>query len=168
MGRAGVTGTIKHFCGNNQEYHRRFVDSVISERAVREIYLKGFEIAVKSGYASSIMTTYGSVNGLWTAGNHQLNTDILRGEWGFEGIVMTDWWAEINNAPKDKPSREKFAAMVLAQNDLYMVTSDTTQVMGDLEAALASGRLERRHLTRCAENICRSRAGTEPYTSHEV
>ena len=155
MGRAGVTGTIKHFCGNNQEYHRRFVDSVISERAVREIYLKGFEIAVKSGYASSIMTTYGSVNGLWTAGNHQLNTDILRGEWGFEGIVMTDWWAEINNAPKDKPSHEKFAAMVLAQNDLYMVTSDTTQVMGDLESALASGRLERRHLTRCAENICR-------------
>ena len=152
---SGVSGTIKHFCGNNQEYHRRFVDSVISERAVREIYLKGFEIAVKSGYASSIMTTYGSVNGLWTAGNHQLNTDILRGEWGFEGIVMTDWWAEINNAPKDKPSREKFAAMVLAQNDLYMVTSDTTQVMGDLEAALASGRLERRHLSRCAENICR-------------
>ena len=83
-------------------------------------------------------------------------------------IVMTDWWAEINNAPKDKPSHEKFAAMVLAQNDLYMVTSDTTQVMGDLEAALASGRLERRHLTRCAENICRSRAGTEHYTSHEV
>ena len=90
---AGVTGTIKHFCGNNQEYHRRFVDSVISERAVREIYLKGFEIAVKSGYASSIMTTYGSVNGLWTAGNHQLNTDILRSEWDFDGIVMTDWWS---------------------------------------------------------------------------
>ena len=154
MGRAGVTGTIKHFCGNNQEYHRRFVDSVISERALREIYLKGFEIAVRSGYASSIMTTYGSVNGLWTAGNPQLNTDVLRGEWGFDGIVMTDWWAEINNAPGDKPSREKFAAMVLAQNDIYMVTSDTTQVMGDLEAALASGRLERRHLIRCAANIC--------------
>ena len=155
MGRAGVTGTIKHFCGNNQEYHRRFVDSVISERALREIYLKGFEIAVRSGYASSIMTTYGSVNGLWTAGNPQLNTDILRGEWGFDGIVMTDWWAEINNAPGDKPSREKFAAMVLAQNDLYMVTSDTTEVMGDLKKALKSGRLERRHLVRCAANICR-------------
>lgn len=154
MGRAGVTGTIKHFCGNNQEYHRRFVDSVISERALREIYLKGFEIAVRSGCASSIMTTYGSVNGLWTAGNPQLNTDVLRGEWGFDGIVMTDWWAEINNAPGDKPSREKFAAMVLAQNDIYMVTSDTTQVMGDLEAVLASGRLERRHLVRCAANIC--------------
>ncbi len=155
MGRSGVTGTIKHFCGNNQEYHRRFVDSVISERALREIYLKGFEIAVRSGYAKSIMTTYGSVNGLWTAGNPQLNTDILRGEWGFDGIVMTDWWAEINNAPGDEPSREKFAAMVLAQNDIYMVTSDTTQVMGDLEDALASGRLERRHLVRCAANICR-------------
>ena len=155
MGRAGVTGTIKHFCGNNQEYHRNRVDSVISERALREIYLKGFEIAVRSGYASSIMTTYGSVNGLWTAGNAQLNTDILRDEWGYTGIVMTDWWADMNNAPGDSPSREKFAAMVLAQNDLYMVTSDTTKVMGDLEEALESGRLERRHLVRCATNICR-------------
>ena len=68
---------------------------------------------------------------------------------------MTDWWAAINNAPGDEPSREKFAAMVLAQNDIYMVTSDTTQVMGDLEEALVSGRLERRHLVRCADNICR-------------
>lgn len=155
MSRAGVTGTIKHFCGNNQEYHRRFADSVISERALRELYLKGFEIAVRSGFARSIMTTYGSVNGLWTAGSADLNTEILRKEWGYDGIVMTDWWAEINNAPGDEPSREKFAAMVLAQNDLYMVTSDTTQVMGDLESALASGRLQRRHLVRCADNICR-------------
>lgn len=64
---AGVTGTIKHFCGNNQETYRHTSDSVISERALREIYLKGFEMAVKEGNADSVMTTYGSVNGLWTA-----------------------------------------------------------------------------------------------------
>ena len=76
----GVTGTIKHFCGNNQETGRHNIDSVISERALREIYLKGFEIAVKKGKAQTIMTTYGSVNGLWTAGNYDLNTTILRNE----------------------------------------------------------------------------------------
>ena len=92
----GVTGTIKHFCGNNQETGRHNIDSVVSERALREIYLKGFEIAVKKGKAQTIMTTYGSVNGLWTAGNYDLNTTILRNEWGFKGITMTDWWANIN------------------------------------------------------------------------
>ncbi|MBR4607901.1 MAG: glycoside hydrolase family 3 protein, partial [Lachnospiraceae bacterium] len=92
---AGVTGTIKHFCGNNQETRRHFLDSVISERALREIYLKGFEIAVKKGGAYTIMTTYGSVNGLWTAGSFDLTTTILRGEWGFDGFAMTDWWANI-------------------------------------------------------------------------
>ncbi|WP_305142778.1 glycoside hydrolase family 3 protein [Coprococcus sp. OM06-25] len=71
---SGVSGTIKHFCGNNQEYHRHTTDSVISQRALREIYLKGFEIAVKSGYADSVMTTYGLVNGLYTAGSYDLNT----------------------------------------------------------------------------------------------
>ena len=86
---AGVTGTIKHFCGNNQETNRHFIDSAVSERALREIYLKGFEIAVREGNADSIMTTYGWVNGLWTAGNFDLNTVILREEWGFKGFIMT-------------------------------------------------------------------------------
>lgn len=84
MAGAGVTGTIKHFCANNRETNRHFIDSVVSERALREIYLKGFEIAVKEGGASSVMTTYGIVNGLWTAGNFDLNTVILREEWGFK------------------------------------------------------------------------------------
>ena len=96
MAGAGVTGTIKHFCANNRETNRHFIDSVVSERALREIYLKGFEIAVKEGGASSVMTTYGRVNGLWTAGNFDLNTVILREEWGFKGFTMTDWWANIN------------------------------------------------------------------------
>ena len=150
-----IAASVKHFTANNKETNRKNSDSRVSERALREIYLKGFEIIVKEAQPWTIMSSYNAVNGHRTSESYELLTDILRGEWGFEGIVMTDWWAEINNAPKDKPSREKFAAMVLAQNDLYMVTSDTTQVMGDLEAALASGRLERRHLTRCAENICR-------------
>ena len=123
--KAGVTGTLKHFCGNNQETHRHEIDSVISERALREIYLKGFEIAVKEGKASSIMTTYGAVNGVWTAGRYDLNTTILREEWNFSGVVMTDWWANINETG-NPPDKKNFAAMVRSQNDLYMVCSDSS------------------------------------------
>lgn len=72
MNRYQVTGAMKHFAANNQEYHRRKYNSVVSERALREIYLKGFEIAVKEGGAYAVMTTYGAVNGLWTAGNYDL------------------------------------------------------------------------------------------------
>ena len=86
-----IGNTIKHFCCNNQEAGRSTSDSVVSERALREIYLKGFEIAVKEGGARSVMTSYGAVNGLWTSGNEGLCTGILRDEWGFRGIVMTDW-----------------------------------------------------------------------------
>lgn len=154
MARVGVTGTIKHFCGNNREYHRRQVNSVVSERALREIYLKGFEIAVKEGGAYSVMTTYGAVNGLWTAGSYDLNTGILRDEWGFDGIVMTDWWAEINEEGQ-KPSGTLLAPMVRAQNDLYMVTRNASENKDDLENALEKGRLTRGELVRCAKNILR-------------
>ncbi|MBQ3937681.1 MAG: glycoside hydrolase family 3 protein, partial [Ruminococcus sp.] len=93
----GVEGTIKHFCGNNQETNRHFLDSAISERALREIYLRGFEMAVKCGKNRSVMTTYGKVNDLWTAGSFDLDTVILRQQWGFDGFAMTDWWANIND-----------------------------------------------------------------------
>ena len=86
---AGSSATVKHFAANNQETERHNVNSVVSERALREIYLKGFEIAVKEGNANSIMTSYNPVNGHWTASNYDLNTTILRGEWGYQGIVMT-------------------------------------------------------------------------------
>ncbi len=92
----GVTGTIKHFAGNNQEYHRRQYNSIAFERALREIYLKGFEIAVKEGNTHSIMTTYGAINALWRATNYDLLTVILHGEWNYDGVVMTDWWADLN------------------------------------------------------------------------
>ena len=152
---SGVTGTIKHFCGNNQEKRRRFIDSVISERALREIYLKGFEMAVKSGYSDSIMTTYGAVNGLWTAGNYDLNTTILRKEWGFTGIVMTDWWADINLLG-NAPTSTNFAAMTRAQNDLYMVCPDGSKnATGDNTlSSLEDGTLTRGELQRNAMNIC--------------
>ena len=150
----GVTGTIKHFCGNNQETGRHNIDSVVSERALREIYLKGFEIAVKKGKAQTIMTTYGSVNGLWTAGNYDLNTTILRNEWGFKGITMTDWWANINE--RSVPvSKTNFAAMARAQNDVYMVCADSANNEDNTLSALEDGTLKRGELQRNAANICR-------------
>ena len=154
--RAGVTGTIKHFCGNNQETGRHSIDSVISERALREIYLKGFEIAVKEGGAKTIMTTYGSLNGLWTAGNYDLCTTILRGEWGFKGFVMTDWWSDINERG-GAPSKNNFAAMARAQNDVYMVCPDSSQNLIDDNtlSSLEAGALTRGELQRNAANICR-------------
>ena len=154
--RAGVTGTAKHFCGNNQETNRHSIDSVISERALREIYLKGFEIAVKEGNADSIMTTYGAVNGIWTAGSYDLNTTILRKEWGFDGIVMTDWWAKINEEGSEATTNN-FAAMARSQNDLYMVCADAA-VNGTEDNTLSSlntGTLTRGELQRNAMNICR-------------
>lgn len=102
MHKYNVTGTIKHFACNNQETNRHGVEAVVSERALREIYLKGFEIAVKEGGAYSIMTSYNPVNGYWTASNYDLLTTILRGEWGYTGIVMTDWWAKGNFLPGEK------------------------------------------------------------------
>lgn len=153
--RHGATGTMKHFCANNQEYMRHFVDSVVSERALREIYLKGYEMVVRSGVANSIMTTYGPVNGVWTAGNYDLNTTILRNQWGFDGIVMTDWWTTINERGK-AADKVNFAAMVRSQNDLYMVCPDgSTNASGDnLMEALHDGRLAKSELQRSAATIC--------------
>lgn len=156
---AGVTGTIKHFCGNNQETNRHFIDSAVSERALREIYLKGFEIAVREGNADSIMTTYGSVNGLWTAGNFDLNTVILREEWGFKGFTMTDWWANVNFRGEE-PKRAFFVPMAIAQNDVYMVCADTSCADEDIDTALADGTLTREELQRNAANICNFIIGT--------
>ncbi len=149
-----VTGTIKHFCGNNQETNRHFLESVVSERALREMYLKGFEIAVKEGNADSIMTTYGCVNGLWTAGCFDLNTVILREEWGFEGFTMTDWWANINSRDENV-SRNNYAAMARAQNDVYMVCADGSNNDDNTLSSLEKGTLLRCELQRNAANICR-------------
>ncbi len=158
--KVGVTGTVKHFCANNQEKNRHSLDSAASERALREIYLKGYEIAVKEGNADSIMTTYGAVNGLWTAGNYDLNTIILRNEWGFKGFTMTDWWANVNYRG-GKPERSFYAPMARAQNDVYMVCSDSSCVDEGIMSALENGKLTRAELQRNAANILGFLLGTK-------
>lgn len=154
MHRHGVTGTIKHFCGNNQETNRHFLDTAVSERALREIYLKGFEIAVKQGGAKSIMTTYGKVNDLWTAGSFDLNTEILRNQWGFKGFTMTDWWANINVRGRDA-DKSDFSAMAKAQNDVYMVCSSGESHNDNIMEELSGGGITRGELQRNAANILR-------------
>lgn len=154
--KGGAEGTIKHFAANNQERGRRTLDSVVSERALREIYLKGFEIAVKEGNAAAVMTTYGSLNGLWTAGNYDLCTTVLRGEWGFTGFVMTDWWSYINDRGEE-PRGNNFAAMIRAQNDVYMCCPDSSKNLtnDNTLASLNTGALTRGELQRSAANVCR-------------
>lgn len=149
-----VTGTIKHFSTNNQEQNRYFVDAVVSQRALREIYLKGFEIAVKEGHARSIMTTYGPLNGRWTSSSFDLCTTILREQWKYEGIVMTDWWAA-GNWEGSEESKTNRAPMILAQNDLYMCCDDAHVEMDkdNVKEMFDKGIITRSDLQRNAKNI---------------
>ncbi|VUS48369.1 glycoside hydrolase family 3 protein [Klebsiella spallanzanii] len=154
----GGIATLKHFACNNQEFARAKADSVVSERALREIYLKGFEYAVKSGSANAVMTAYNPINGYHAASNYDLTTTVLREEWGFRGVVMTDWWATMND-PVDggAASTHNTAAMIRAQNDLYMVVNNNGAEVNAGEdntlEALTTGELTLGELQRCARNI---------------
>ncbi len=174
---SGAEGTIKHFCANNQEKDRTQVDSVVSHRALREIYLRPFEYAIKQGGAKSVMTTYGKLNGTYTSGHSQLVTGVLRNDWGFDGVVMTDWWAmtddelydESNEAYNNVPDFKKEGTiknggpMLRAQNDLYSVHANSERNTGNdnIAAWLEAGLISRDILIRSAKNICRYIISTE-------
>ncbi len=117
--KAGVSACPKHFACNNQEYNRLHNDSRVSERALREIYLKGFEICVKTAKPHCIMTSYNKINGVWGHYNYELCARILRQEWGFDGLVMTDWWMRSSRSP-EFPDMKDNAYRVRAQVDLLM------------------------------------------------
>lgn len=155
LNQAKVAATVKHFTANNQEHARHDYDSVVSARALREIYLKGFEIAVRSGELHSIMTSYNVVNGIRPSSNYELNTTILREEWGFEGIVMTDWWAKLHWHAHEEGSRQALGGMIQSQNDLYMVTASAQNNANEdlAEEEFAAGRFTRAELVRNAKNI---------------
>ena len=157
MQKYGVTGTIKHFACNNQENNRQNVDAVVSERALREIYLSAYERCVKEADARCIMTTYAPINGIWTGSNYDLLTTILREEWNYQGVVMTDWWAKMNEEGEDG-YRENTTMMIRAQNELYMVAGDAKENSNhdNAEEGFKKGLITRGELLRNAANICRT------------
>ena len=115
----GASACPKHFACNNQEMRRTKNDSRLSERALREIYLKGFEICVREAQPKNIMTSYNRINGVYGHYNYDLCTTILRGEWGYEGNVMTDWWMQSEKSPEN-PAVKDQAYRVRAQIDVFM------------------------------------------------
>ena len=119
----GGSACIKHFACNNQEFNRTRNDSRLSERALREIYLKGFEIAVKESEPKNLMTSYNLINGVWGHYNYDLVTVILRGEWGYSGNVMTDWFIQYQESPEFENIWNN-AYRIRAGVDLYMPGSE--------------------------------------------
>lgn len=97
---AGISACPKHFACNNQEMRRNTSDSRVSEQALREIYLRGFQICVREAQPDFVMTSYNKVNGAWAHYNYDLATTVLRNEWGFEGVVITDWWMKPARSPE--------------------------------------------------------------------
>lgn len=149
----GITGTIKHFAANNKEQNRKEINMIISERALREIYLKPFEMVIKSRTVTMLMTAYNQINGQFCSANPDLNTAILRDEWGYEGLVMTDWWPK-THYDEDGNAVDTREMPIKAQNDLFMVNADAEKTAADgLIDYITNGALTRNELARNAKNI---------------
>lgn len=138
----GIGVCIKHFCCNNQEDNRNHVSSNLSERALREIYLKGFNIAIRESSPMSIMTSYNMVNGVYTPNSNDLCTKLLRNQWGFDGLVMSDW---------NSTDQCSHAKAIMVGNDLIMPGNKA--VRKSLEKALKNGELTREKLLVSAERV---------------
>ena len=137
----GVHACPKHFAVNSQELRRMAMNAVVDERTLREIYLTGFEIAVKEGGARSIMTSYNQVNGTYANENKHLLQDILRGEWGFDGLIVTDWGGSNSHT-----------AGVAAGSDLEMPSPGLDSAR-ELTAAVLEGRLAEEDLDSCVDRL---------------
>ncbi|MDO4307517.1 MAG: glycoside hydrolase family 3 C-terminal domain-containing protein [Eubacteriales bacterium] len=134
----GIAATVKHFACNNKETNRKNSDSRVSERALREIYLKAFEIIVKKSQPWALMTSYNLINGHRASENKELLEDILRGEWGYQGVITTDWWTKGEHYKELK-----------AGNDIKMGTGYPERVM----MALEKGLITREDLEKCAKRV---------------
>ena len=130
--------SIKHYACNSKEANRYDIDARLSERALREIYLKGFEICVKEADPWTIMSSYNRINGQHTSESYELLTEITRNEWGFKGMIETDWG--VHNDPVKE---------VLAGNDMKMPTG----YPAELKAGMDDGRLTRADLELCVKRI---------------
>lgn len=151
--RPGKCVSIKHFAANNQETNRNFHNVHVSERALREIYLRGYEICLKKSKPATVMTALNLINGVHAACDHDLLTDILRREWGFDGIVMTDWGT--TGVPGSNQGQKYDCCYasdcIRAGNDLIMPGSkrDLDYLLADLE----NGKLDPEDVRRCGGNI---------------
>ena len=143
----GFYVTVKHYACNNNEDNRNFVSSNLSERTLREIYLRGFETTVREGNAKAIMTSYNKVNGVYTPNSHDLCTKALRNEWGFEGVVMTDWFSTNKGQAGN-------GLALKAGNDLIMPGGGSFKKA--LLADLKKGVLTEEDLRRCCANVVKS------------
>ena len=143
----GYYVTVKHYACNNQEDNRNFVSSNLSERALREIYLRGFQRAVRQGGAKGIMTSYNKVNGAYTPNSYDLCTKVLRNEWGFDGVVMTDWFST-NKGQGDN------ALAIQAGNDLIMPGTGGNKQ--EILQGIRSGKVSRDDLRRSCARVVKS------------